>query len=969
MKDDTVDAARRPESDPRTATWSAELRGAAMLRGMSEPTLPVAPVAPENLLPPLRDADAALRDDVRALATTLGRVIRRFEGDAVFEAVESLRRDCRARRRGQGPPLDALRARIDALPLDAAGKVARAFTLFFVLINTAEQAHRVRRRRAHRGEGPQPGSIRWTLAALRDAGHDAAAVEAALDRLDVRPVLTAHPTEATRRTVLDLQDRVAALLLDGGTGEVADVSDISDHAERVAEALEAEVEILWLTSEVRRDRPSVLDEVGNALWYLEDRLMDAGAHVHVAVTRAFEAVFGRPPRLEDASLVRSGSWVGGDRDGNPFVTPATTLAAIHRAGFVVVRRYQSMVDTLTGRLSVSTRFAPATEALLASIEVDRERLPAVYAANAGRDAEEPIRLKLSLIGARLEATLRRIGALDAGRADDEPAAYADADALLADIDVVDAALDAAGAERVARDALHPLRRRVEALGLHGFRLDVREDADAHTAALAEICASVGLAPFDEAAVGAELLGRRPLLSPHAALSADTARRTGVFDAMRRAGATLGPDVASTYIISMCRQAADVLRVLLLGREAGLIDLAADPPRSAFDVVPLFETRDDLVAAPEVMRGLFADRAYARQLAARGQRQEVMLGYSDSAKDAGLLPAAWALYRAQEALARVCDDAGVELCLFHGRGGTVGRGGGSPVYRALSALPAGTLRGRIKITEQGETVSQKFGLRPIAERSLEVMVGGTLMAGFHDWRAALAPGEEARFCEVMDALAAAALPVFRAVVHTEDALFRLFIECTPVRELGRVHFGSRPAYRERGAGTMGGIRAIPWVFGWTQIRLMLPGWLGVGTALDGIVTRPGGLALLQRMATAWPFFDDLLAKVEMVCAKADLSIARMYVTRLGGDLALLDALSEEYGRAVRALLAIRQRPHLLGDVPTLQTNINLRNPYVDVLSLLQVSLLERRRRGESGATLDAALGTCLNGVAQGLRNTG
>ncbi len=352
----------------------------------------------------------------------------------------------------------------------------------------------------------------------------------------------------------------------------------------------------------------------------------------------------------------------------------------------------------------------------------------------------------------------------------------------------------------------------------------------------------------------------------------------------------------------------------------------------------------------------------------------MLGYSDSAKDAGLLPSAWALYRVQEDVARACADAGVSWTLFHGRGGTVGRGGGSPVARALTALPPGTVHGEIKITEQGEIVSQNFGLMSVAERSLELMLSGVLLHRFEDWRNGLGPGEEARFREVMDRLAAEALPRYRALVYGSADLFKLFLETTPVRELADVRFGSRPAYRGPGQETMEGIRAIPWVFGWTQTRLMLPGWLGVGTALEAVGGEPGGLEVLRRMAHAWPFFDDLLAKVEMVCAKADLAIARMYVRELGGgsDLALFDHLEDEFRRTIGALLRIRESDYLMRDNPMLQTAIGLRNPYVDPLSLLQVTLLQRKREAAGDAATEpvsAGLASTINGIAQGLRNTG
>lgn len=924
---------------------------------------------PESLLPApdSREVDRPLREDVRWLSSALGKVIAHQAGEAVFEMVESLRVDSRARRRGQGPSLETLLARVDALPLRDAAEVGRAFTLFFVLINVAEQAHRVRRNRARDTAGQTyqhgPGA---TLAALKASGHSAEAVASALDGLSVQPVLTAHPTEATRRTVLDLQARVADLLL---------ARDTADAREREAlnTALLAEVEVLWLTSEVRRDRPSVLDEVGNVLWYLQDRLLGAAQAVQQEVETAFTEVFGETRHFPP--LVRPGSWVGGDRDGNPFVTPDVTRRATRRAAQVVVRRHLGAVQRLVGRVSISSRFAPALPGLQALVDRDREVFPDVFRANMRRDGEEPFRLALTLISARLQTTADAL-ARDTGAPGHT--GYATAAAFAADLAVVHEALVSAGAGGVAETALAPLQRDVAAFGFYGVRLDVREDSDVHARAVDALFAALGEEAPDHARLQAEALGRRPLRNPHVHLDDATRRVVDTFEAIADTHRDLGPEAISTYIISMCRRPEDLLRVLVLARDAGLVDLSGPTPRSSLDVVPLFETLDDLERGAEVLTALLADPAYIRQLQARGNRQEVMLGYSDSAKDAGVLPAAWALYRAQAALTTVAAKAGISLTLFHGRGGTVGRGGGSPVYRALTALPPGSLQGRIKITEQGETISQKFGLMPIARHSLSVMVAGTLAASSADWKRDVSPEVIPAFVETMDRLAAAALPAFREPVHQGTALFGLFRDCTPVQELAHVHFGSRPAYRASGSGTMRGIRAIPWVFGWTQMRLMLPAWLGVGTALAAEIERPEGLARLQHMAKVWPFFDDLLSKVEMVCAKADLGIARLYVRELGGDEALLDGLVAEFARTVDALRAIRGKPHLMNDSGWLQVAIGLRNPYLDPLSLLQVSLLRRRRALDAEASalteaervlLGEALGTTLNGVAQGLRNTG
>ena len=898
------------------------------------------------LPPPVaRPQDAQLRQDVRWLAATLGRVVGRLAGEDTFRAVEELRRACRARRLGVpgAPDLDTLLARTRSLPPETARLTARAFTVFFILINAAEQAHRVRRSRQDDLAAAQRGSVRWSLHRLREAGQGADEVTRALLTLDVRPVLTAHPTESARRTILDLQARLAEGLLarDGAP----------EPQRRAMEGrLEGEVELLWLTEEVRRDRPSVTDEVSNALWYLEDRLLEAASRVRERLVQAFEDEFGGG--LAAVTPLSMGSWVGGDRDGNPFVTAEITLAAARSARRAVLAYYARALADLTGRLSVSERLAAVSPELRASLERDRQELPSVWEQNRRRNADEPLRLKVSFMRARVEA---------------DPPGYASPAELERDLTLVADSLDAVGAAHARRALVEPLLAQVRAHGFHGFRLDVREDAAVHTRALDDLAAAVGLGRLDGEAIRRELAGRRPLHAPHVPLAGPTDGTLAVFRAMRAIQDEIGVAAASTYIVSRTRSADDLLRVLLLAREGGL--------EGRLDIVPLFETLEDLEQAPLVVRSLLGDPIWQRHLAARGRHQEVMLGYSDSAKDAGLLPSAWALYRVQEDVARACADAGVSWTLFHGRGGSVGRGGGSPVARALTALPPGTVHGGIKITEQGEIVSQNFGLLSVAERSLELMLSGVMLHRFEDWRTGLEPGEEARFREVMDRLAAEALPRYRTLVYGNGDLFRLFLETTPVRELADVRFGSRPAYRAPGEETMEGIRAIPWVFGWTQTRLMLPGWLGVGTALEAVGREPGGLAVLRRMAHAWPFFDDLLAKVEMVCAKADLAIARMYVRELGGggDLALFDHLEDEFRRTIAALLSIRESEYLMRDNPMLQTAIGLRNPYVDPLSLLQVTLLQRKRdavtSGPATEPVSAGLASTVNGIAQGLRNTG
>jgi phosphoenolpyruvate carboxylase len=665
--------------------------------------------------------------------------------------------------------------------------------------------------------------------------------------------------------------------------------------------------------------------------------------------------------------------VGGDRDGNPFVTPDITLAAARRAEHAILGRYVEVLDELARRLSLSARLAPPSAELRASLEADREVLPAVWEANRRRNEDELLRLKASFVAARLDATRKLVAARDAGLPAHDRAAYPDVSALERDLFLLRDGLVAAGARQACRTTVDPLLASLHANGFHGFATDIRDHADVHRAAFDDIAKRLGVATFDSAALRRELSGRRPLVGTHVELSESTRRVLDTFRAIRSMQDEAGQAAASTYIVSMTTEADDLLRVLLLAREAGLVDLAASPPVSRLDVVPLFETLDDLENAPRVMRELLADDVYRRQLAARGRSQEVMIGYSDSGKDAGMLASSWALYRAQEVLTAQFRDAGVELTLFHGRGGSVGRGGGSPVYRALAALPPGSVRGHIKITEQGEIISQQFGLLSIAERTMEVTLSGVLLHQFSDWREDVGAGEVERFRDTMQRLADRSLGVYRELVHDNPALFTMFQQVTPVAELASARFGSRPAYRPGATAGITGIRAIPWGFGWTQNRLLLPGWLGVGTALEAEARSPEGLALLDRMCRHWPFFDDLLAKVEMVCAKADLEVARTYVSQLGGDLSLLTALEEEFERTVRMLLRIRAAERLLDDNVVLQSAIVLRNPYVDALSLLQIALLRRKRSMSEGDAerprVDEALATTLSGIAQGLRNTG
>ena len=531
----------------------------------------------------------------------------------------------------------------------------------------------------------------------------------------------------------------------------------------------------------------------------------------------------------------------------------------------------------------------------------------------------------------LDATQRLVAARDAGDVNArDDAAYASPRELEADLLLISSALSAAKATISQATLIEPLISMVRTHGFHGLMMDLRDHVESDQ----------------------------------------------VLETLRAAKTVQdesGELAACTYIVSMTHTAQDLLKIVQAGAAAGLVDLDANPPRSSLDVVPLFETLDDLTNAPAVMKSLLSDTTYSRQLAARRSSQEVMIGYSDSNKDAGILASSWALYRAQELLSPIFDEAGVKLRIFHGRGGSVGRGGGSPVYRALAALPPETINGDIKITEQGEIISQQFGLLPIAERTFEVTLSGVLLQELTDWRDNVSDSDVRTFRDAMERLSTRSHEVYRSVIHDDPRVFEMFERASPIEELASARFGSRPAYRPGAGSGITGIRAIPWVFGWTQNRLMLPGWLGVGSALSEFCSDPGGLELLQRMTKSWPFFDDLLARIDMVCAKADIEITDAYVNRLGGDRSLLQSLVDEFELTIAMILKIRRAHELLSDNEVLKTAIALRNPYVDALSVIQISSLVRKRALDKDASereeIESILATTVSGIAQGLRNTG
>jgi phosphoenolpyruvate carboxylase len=826
------------------------------------------------------EADAPIRRDVRLLGAVLGKVIAEQEGDELLEAEERIR--LRARdARGTGD-VDSVRDGVRMLSPDEQAKVLRAFGLYFQLANIAEQHHRLRRRRQYAAE--DQAAPRESLAdafdRLADIGDDE--LRAGVSRLSLELVLTAHPTEATRRTILLAHLRVAELLT------VLDDAASTAETEQIENELGEQITILWQTDEVRHGRPRLTDEIRHGLWFFEHSLPGAADRL-LAELRV---------RLPDTpSPLSFGTWIGGDMDGNPAAGADSIREALDRARELALDSYRTSVRELAVGLAMHRSLVEVSPELEESIARDERELPG-YAGTIGRRSElEPYRRKLSFMWWRL-----------GNDGYERPAE------LLADLDVLASSLSENRGARIATGRLAALRRRVEIFGFHLAKLDVRLHAK-------------------------EL--REPGERVRAALSAAA-------DVRRRHG----PETLDTVIVSGTTSAADVLTVL---------DLSDEP----LSVVPLFETIPDLERAPDVLRELLDEPRFAQRLRDRDRRLEVMVGYSDSGKDGGFLAAQWAIYRAQEGLVEVARDADVELTIFHGRGGSPGRGGG-PTHAAILAQPAGHPPGRLKLTEQGETISFKYGLPGLAHRNLEAALAGTLLAAFPEVSAHPPTPEERA---ALDDLAELAERRYRAFVHEEPLFVDFFRAFTPVDELALLEIGSRPTRRPESTDFLGSLRAIPWVFAWTQNRTILPAWFGCGAALGSLVDN-GEVDTLRQLYSRLPFFRSLVDTLEMTLAKSSLEIASQYLELVPTELAperLYGEIASEHERTVDAVLQTVESGTLLERQPVLRRSIQLRNPYVDPMNAIQVELLRRFRGGDDDARLP--LMRSIAGIAAALRNTG
>jgi phosphoenolpyruvate carboxylase len=904
---------------------------------------------------------SAFAADEALLTEVLREVIELGEGPHAARVLDDAVALAHQARIGDERAADDLAALVSELSLEQTEVLVRALTRWFQLVNLAEDNERVRRLRARDAadpEQPPEGSMRRVIADYRQAGVSARELREVLDRSELRLVMTAHPTEARRRTTIDKLTRVFGILRELDERNYPDRQD-------ARRRLLATVQELWGSDDIRAAQLTVVDEVRGGLIHFASTLADTVPRVYrdleEAVSEFYPETEGQPAP-DVPPLLGFGSWIGGDRDGNPFVTPQTTIEALELMREQCLRLLESRLEQLAGRLSLSERLTGVAPELAPILDDGRERYPELAERLATLNPEEPYRRAVTFIRERVRATQNRA-----------PGGYGLPAELVDDLRLVERALREGSGALTASADLRDFIRQVQVFGFHFARLDIREHAKIHRRSLAEIYASLGIWEDYEALddgdrtalLQAQIADRRPLIPADIERFSESTRET--IETFRTLRGTLGDanrGAVQTYIISGTEGPADMLEVLLLMKEASLSRAGGE--LTALRIVPLFEAGATLEAAPATMDALLSMPVYREALRAVGDEQEIMIGYSDSNKDVGYLASAWAAYTAQVKLAEVLRSHGVTWCFFHGRGGAVGRGGG-PTNGAILALPPGTVDGRLKMTEQGEVLTAKYAVPEIAHRELELATSATLATGRsrpHELRH--------RFEELMQEMAEDSAALYRSIVHDDPDFVAFFEAVTPVHEISRLRLGSRPAKRTQ-AGGIGDLRAIPWVFSWTQSRIVLPAWLGLGTALRHARERHG-VELLRQMAGEWPFFTSVLSNAEMGCAKADLGIARRYVALWDQTEArdrIWGALEAELERTIAELVEIRGGERLLDEEPVLQASIDRRNPLVDPLSFVQVELLRRLRKDPDAASgqLGRVSLLTINGVASGLRNTG
>jgi phosphoenolpyruvate carboxylase len=919
--------------------------------------------------------EAPLRRDVRSLGMLLGEVLREQAGEELFDQVEQLRQGTIRRREAEDQGADAAAADhaasamalVHELPVERALLLTRAFGFYFELINLAETNHRKRRRLALQLSGAaalQRGSLAGTLRAMQRVGISA---EEALDWLRkvlVVPVFTAHPTEVARRSVMFKRRRIGELL-----EQLDRIPLPEEDLARLEEAVLAEITSLWQTDEVRSRRPTVYDEIKMGLDYYDVSIFATLPSLYREIAEALHSSYGLQIEIHELPKVLSfGSWIGGDRDGNPFVTPEVTRNAIQLAREHLLGFYDKQLQTVIDLLSTSAQQIAVSEPLRARLEEYEARIRMAESQNFSQNFEfELYRRFLICIRMRTRRTLQSVGVPSVQLArpstliesQDAPApvlpGYCSAAEFESDLSLLRDSLAANRGLRIARNLIDPLLLLVRTFGLHLHTLDIRQHANLHAVALKEAIADT---------LGKELPGD---------LSAETASILDTFRVIAEVKTSCTPEVIRHYVISGATCVDDVLAVVRLGRLAGvrLEGSATDP---GVMPVPLFESIEDLRNAHEICRELWARPDYRALLKTWGNTQELMLGYSDSNKDGGMLTSTWEIFRAHRALHQVAREAGLRLRLFHGRGGTVGRGGG-PTHRAIFAQPLDSFEGQFRITEQGEVLNFKYADVVLAERNLELMIAASLDAlarpNLRDpeghFTGVLLPEWEA----ALDRLSALSYACYKKHILDDPGLLVYFEQSTPMGELEHAKIGSRPSKR-KGSLSLTTLRAIPWVFGWTQSRLLIPAWFGVGTAVETYLAQGGSLEILTAMACEFPLFIDLIRNVEMALGKVDLGTARLYSTLVKDKklrTRIYTCFEAEYNRTVNAVLAITRQTELLQTNPVLARSIKLRNPYVDPMHLIQVDLLRKKRAGEDTPEVNRAISATISGISAGLRNTG
>lgn len=922
-----------------------------------------------------RELTEPLREDIRYLGGILGDIIREHEGDEVFDLVERARVESFAVRRSEVDRDDSLGIYTEA---DVAQSIPliRAFSHFSLLANLAEDLHRERRRAIHldREDPPQDSSLDATWLKLDAANLTREQIATALTDALVSPVITAHPTETRRRTIFDVQSKITELMRRRETATAAKDGKAAAAAKELALVdvqIRRQVLTLWETALIRLSRLRIQDEIEVGLRYFETSLFDVIPALNADVRSALRARWPEDDLLP-RPILRPGSWIGGDRDGNPNVTADVVHTATHQAGHVAFAHYLDQLVALEKELSMSVRLVAVTDELssLATESGDP---------SDNRD-DEPYRVAVRGIRARLSATAVAvldsvpIAALDIGSP-----AYAVPQDLLDDLDTIDRALRADGDGLIADDRLLALRQAVETFGFHLQALDMRQNSETHEVVVAELLAWAGVHPdylsLDEdervAVLSRELTTRRPLVGPTAELSELATKELGIVRAAKIAIDHLGPETIQNYIISMCQSVSDMLEATLLLKEAGIFDPGVDgtSPTSTVGVVPLFETIEDLQQGAATLVATLEVPVYHALVSGRGMNQEVMLGYSDSNKDGGYLAANWALYRAELDLLEASRKTGIRLRLFHGRGGTIGRGGG-PSYDAILAQPPGVVQGSLRLTEQGEIIAAKYAEPSMARRNLESLVAGTLESTLLDVEG-LGAGAEPAY-DVLDDLAARARAAYGRLVHEEPGFVEYFRTSTPVAEVGELNIGSRPASRKP-TNSVYDLRAIPWVMSWSQCRVMLPGWYGTGSAFEEWVDGDDSkLAVLTDLYRKWPFFQTVLSNLAQVMAKSDLGIAARYAELVPDETLrnhIFGMIETEHAKTIDMYLKITGHSRLLEDNPALERSVHNRFPYLEPLNQMQIEMLRRYRAGDDDERVKRGILLTMNGLATALRNSG